>query len=248
MRGRICFIRKGVAMLTVAICEDEPYFASHLTKLVTEYGDIRNWKLSIQSFSRGEELLLSGQEPDILLMDIRLPGQDGMKIMEQLRHRGSRSQVIFITAFQKYVFQAFDLEAVHYLLKPVTPKKLFPAMDRAIKRSSLDQDPTILITSGAAATRVRIRDIVYCEAFNHQIALHTMTEEISFSGTLDALEKKLTDSFFRCHRSYLVNMQYVTEKEPGGAILADGSKILIARRKQQTFTRKLLEACRKEAD
>ena len=225
MRGRICFIRKGVAMLTVAICEDEPYFASHLTKLVTEYGDIRNWELSIQSFSRGEELLLSGQEPDILLMDIRLPGQDGMKIMEQLRHRGSRSQVIFITAFQKYVFQAFDLEAVHYLLKPVTPKKLFPAMDRAIKRSSLDQDPTILI-----------------------IALHTMTEEISFSGTLDALEKKLTDSFFRCHRSYLVNMQYVTEKEPGGAILADGSKILIARRKQQTFTRKLLEACRKEAD
>lgn len=232
-------------MIRVAICEDEPYFASRLDKLVREYADSRKQTLSLQSFPNGEEFFLSHQEPDILLMDIRMPGQDGMKIMQKMRLRGSLSQVIFITSYPQYVFQAFDLDAIHYILKPVTAQKLFPALDKAVKRSAAGSTKSLLIPNGAAASRIQLREIVYCEAFNHQITLHTMTDQLSFFGTLDSLEKDLDDSFFRCHRSYLINMSYVVDKEPGGATLADGSKILIARRKQQAFNQKLLDLCRK---
>lgn len=232
-------------MITIAICEDEPYFAANLSKLVSEYGTAREVEVSLLTFSTGEDFISSNQMADIILMDIKLPGQDGMNIMRRLRDCGNNGQVIFITSYPQYVFQAFELDAIHYIMKPATAEKLFPAIDRAIKRSIPKSSKTILITNGNTASRILIKDIVYCEALNHQITIHTLTEQFQFFGTLDAMQKDLDDCFFRCHRSYIVNMNYVIDKEPGAATMANGGKILISRRKQQDFTKKLLDICRK---
>lgn len=232
-------------MITVSICEDETYFVSELKKMLDEYCGLREIHVSISAFSDGEELLASNQMADIILMDIKLPTSNGMEIIRHLRNLGSNSQVIFITAFQKYVFQAFDLDAVHYILKPVSEEKLFSAMDKAIKRVVANRGKTLLITSGTTASRVPLKDILYCEAMNHQITVHTLTEQVQFFGTLDAIEEKLDERFFRCHRSYIVNMDHVIDKQPGSAIMEGGDHILISRRKQQEFTQKLLEICRK---
>lgn len=232
-------------MITVSICEDETYFVSELKKMLDEYCSLREIHVSISAFSDGEELLASNQVADIILMDIKLPTSNGMEIIRHLRDLGSDSQVIFITAFQKYVFQAFDLDAVHYILKPVSEEKLFSALDKAIKRVAANRGKTLLITSGTTASRVPLKDILYCEAMNHQITVHTLTEQVQFFGTLDAIEEKLDERFFRCHRSYIVNMDHVIDKQPGSAIMEGGDHILISRRKQQEFTQKLLEICRK---
>lgn len=232
-------------MITVSICEDESYFVSELKKMLDEYCSLREIHVSISTFSDGEELLASNQVADIILMDIKLPTSNGMEIIRHLRDLGSDSQVIFITAFQKYVFQAFDLDAVHYILKPVSEEKLFSALDKAIKRVAANRGKTLLITSGTTASRVPLKDILYCEAMNHQITVHTLTEQVQFFGTLDAIEEKLDERFFRCHRSYIVNMDHVIDKQPGSAIMEGGDHILISRRKQQEFTQKLLEICRK---
>jgi len=237
-------IREVLAVMTISICDDETYFASKLRQLLDEYCSLKGISLSIMTFSSGEEFFSSGQVSDIILMDIKLPGTNGMETIQQLRNLGNDSQVIFITAYREYVFQAFDLDAVHYILKPVTTKKLFPALDKAIKRAS-SNEKTLLITNGISASRIPIKDILYCEALNHQITVHTLTDQYQFFGTLDALCDKLDDRFFRSHRSYLVNMDHVVDKEPGFAIMSGGDKILIARRKQQEFTKRLLEVCRK---
>lgn len=100
-------------MITISICEDEVYFAAELKKLVDEYCRLRKIHASVRIFSDGESLLASGQATDVILMDIKLPGGRGTDVIRRLRDLGSDSQVIFITAFQKYVFQAFDLDAVH---------------------------------------------------------------------------------------------------------------------------------------
>lgn len=232
-------------MITVSICEDEAFFASKLRNLLDEYCGLNEICLSVSTFSNGEKLLVSNQMPDIILMDIKLPGRDGMEIVQQLRRLGSGCQVIFITAYQKYVFQAFDLDAVHYILKPVTAEKLFPALDKAIQRLSSDNGKTILVSNGTSASRIPLRDILYCDALDHQITVHTLAGTFQFFGSLDAVQEQLDSRFFRCHRSYLVNLDHVIEKQPGFAILDGGDKILIARRKQQEFTRRLLEICRK---
>ena len=234
-----------LVMITVSICEDEVYFMSELNKLMDKYCDSRKIHASIVTFLDGEKLLASSQMSDIILMDIKLPGNNGMEIVLHLRERGSDSQVIFITAFQKYVFQAFDLDAVHYILKPVSEEKLFSALDKAIKRIASNNGETLLITNGTSASRVPLKDILYCEAMNHQITVHTLTEQIQFFGTLDAMQEKLDDRFFRCHRSYIVNMNHVIDKRLGSAIMEGGDYILIARRKQQEFTKRMLEICRK---
>lgn len=231
--------------MTIVICEDEFHFAAHLQDIVRQYLQQKELSATVLLYSSGEEFLCSNSTPDIILMDIKLSGKNGMDTMKSLRAAGCRSQVIFITAYPEYVFQAFDVDAIQYLEKPINQTKLFSALDKAWSRAMSDQGKTILLTSRATVSRVRIKDIVYCEVFNHQTILYTMTGRYSYSGTLDSLEPKLDNRFFRCHRSYLVNLDYVVDKEPGVAVLVGGSKVFISRRKQQEFTMRLLESCRR---
>lgn len=233
-------------MLIVAICEDEPYFLADLKNMAETYLRNRMLDAQILTFSSGEELLAWDGKPDILLTDIKLPGKDGMEVAEHLRNAGYDSPVIFITSYREYVFSAFDLDAVHYLLKPVKAEKLHKAMDKAVKRLGGSGEKRVLLTKGDTAFRIRFRDILYCEVFDHQLFIHTKTENFQVSGTLDAFAKQLDSRFFRCHRSYLVNMDAVVEKREGAAIVAGGGEVLVSRRKQQEFTKRLLKACRGE--
>ena len=133
-------------MLSIAICEDETCFSAHIAKLLHRYLADQHLNASIESYSSGEELLTTGRNPDIILMDIELPGSNGMEIIAHLRERGCRGQVIFITAYEKYVFQAFDVDAVHYILKPVEDEKFFRAMGRAVKRTEANCESVLLLT------------------------------------------------------------------------------------------------------
>ena len=231
-------------MLALAICEDESWFAADLKKKAESFLIREGLDASIRIYTSGEELLEQHQRMDILLMDVKLPGKSGMDIAKKLRAFGERCQIIFITAWPEYVFQAFDMDAVHYLLKPVSCEKLNAALDKAIKRISCGDEKTYLLTNGGSMRRIFLRDILYCELYDHRLFIHTMTEKYETNGTLDSLEKKMDGRFFRCHRSYLVNMDYVTDKEEGYAVMAGGGRVLISRRKQQEFTKRLLQACR----
>lgn len=231
--------------MNIVICEDEIHFATHLKDIVQQYLRQEHFYATILMYSSGEEFLCSGSTPDIILMDIKLSGQNGMDTMKRLRKAGCNSQVIFITAYTEYVFQAFDVDAIQYLEKPINQPKLFSALDKAWNRVISDNGKVIALTKRAIVSKVRIKDIIYCEVFNHQTIIHTLADEYSYSGTLDSLEPKLDNHFFRCHRSYLVNLDYVVDKEPGVAVLVEGSKVFISRRKQQEFTMRLLESCRR---
>lgn len=246
-------VEREYVMLRIVICEDEIYFADILKKQVIEYLKERRIVGDVTVYISGEELLASDIMPDILLMDIKLPGQNGIKIAEELRREGKQSQIMFITSYREYVFRAFDVEAVHYILKPVDVKKLFSALHKAVKRAECEKndrygkrgsDRSVLLTSGGTASRVRVCDIVYCEVFDHQVLIHTRKETIQISGTLDALQKELDDNFFRCHRSYLINMDFVTDKEEGAAVMEGGEKVMISRRKRKEFMKRLLKSCR----
>lgn len=233
-------------MLFFAICEDQTYFSDQLRDMLEGYLRKRNLKAQVMAFSSGEELLAFGSAPNVILMDIKLPGKNGIEIIENLKSRGAASQVVFITSYREYVFRAFDLDAVHYLLKPITTETLYEAVDRAVRRGEYTGEKTILLTKAGRTFRIPVRDILYCEVFDHQIFVHTLTESFQTSGTLESFEKKLDSRFFRCHRSYLVNMDAVVEKAEGMAVVAGGGKVLISRRKQQEFANQLLKVCRKE--
>ena len=230
-------------MLEVVICEDDPYFADSLSKLTEAYLQEKKLAANLTVCAEGEHLLQAGAVPDLILMDIKLPGKSGMEIMERLRQRGSISQVIFITAYPEHVFHAFELDAVHYLLKPVDAQKLYPVMDKAVKRALSRTEPCLLVTGGAEMRKLPMKDILYCEVFGHQVLTHTAAEELPFPDSLDSLEERLDSRFFRCHRSYLINMDYVIGKEAGAAKMAGGDTVLIARRREKEFAKRLFDSC-----
>lgn len=231
-------------MLHIVICDDETYFAEKLRKMTSKYLKEKNLPAEIRLFSTGEDFLRSGLSPDVLFMDIRLPGKNGMEIIEHLRDSNRQGQVIFVSSYENYALNAFDLDAVHYLLKPVHPKKLSLALDKAIKHINSNCEKTLLLTIGGTLFRIPMSDILYCEVFDHQIIVHTLKESFQLFDTLNALEQRLDDRFFRCHRSYLINMDAVINKTDGYALVTGGHQVLIARRKQQEFTKRLLKSCR----
>jgi len=232
-------------MLSFAVCEDEACFTTVLERLLHQYAESRKTGLAIQCFTDGEALLHSRQPFDVILMDIKLPGMNGTDIMRQLRDRGNRSQLIFTTAYPEYALEAFVLDTIHYLLKPVTAENLFPAVDRAVSRIPHKDEKYLLLSKTGGVTKLKLKEILYCEAFDHQIIIHTLSGKIQFFGSLDALQKELDGRFFRCHRSYIANLDFVVDTEAGAAVFEGGGKALISRRKRQEFTRRLLASCRK---
>lgn len=234
-------------MITVSICEDELCFASRLRALLDEYGRLNGVSFSVLSFSSGEQLLASRQLADLILLDIKLPGCDGMDVARRLRALGSGCQVVFITAYPAFVFRAFDVDALHFIVKPVTAETLFPVLDKAVRRIASDSGKTLPVSNGIRAVRIPLRDILFCDALNHRITVHTQADAFSFSGTLDAVQDQLDDRFFRCHRSFLVNLDHIAAVQPGSAVVTGGGEVPVARRKQRELAGRLLGTCRKGA-
>lgn len=230
-------------MIIVAICEDERYILEELRKKVEKYINRKSLDASIKTFTSGEELLKAKKKFDIILLDLMLPGIDGLEVARQI---SCRSRIIFVTSYREYAVEAFDANAVHYLVKPVTEERLFSALDRAVNQTEqMDNQALILIKSGKTQV-IFIRDILYCEVFNHQVRIHTVHGTYDYFGTLDMLETKLDERFFRCHRSFVVNMSCVAGQEKGVAILTNGEKIFISRRKQTDFIQRLLNFLKNE--
>ena len=230
-------------MIIVAICEDERYILEELRRKVEKYINRKSLDASIKTFMSGEELLKAKKKFDIILLDLMLPGIDGLEVARQI---SCRSRIIFVTSYREYAVEAFDANAVHYLVKPVTEERLFSALDRAVNQTEqMDNQALTLIKSGKTQV-ILIRDILYCEVFNHQVRIHTVHGTYDYFGTLDMLETKLDERFFRCHRSFVVNMSCVAGQEKGVAILINGERIFISRRKQADFMQKLLNFLKNE--
>lgn len=228
-------------MLRIALCEDAPYFAAKLTALLQDYLDQRGLQAQLRHYADGESLLREGRQADLFLLDIKLPGADGMTAAARLRADGITAPLLFLTAYPQYVFRAFDLDAVHYLLKPVTPETLFPVLDKALDRLTDVRRPALWVRRRGRQVRLSYRDILYCEALDHQVTLHTLTGAYPFGGSLDALEARLPDAFFRCHKSFLVNLEQVTAQAPGCVTVLGGGSVPVSRRRQRALAQRLLK-------
>ncbi len=228
-------------MNSLAICEDDSFMLEKLEEMAQCYVRSRGLNTAIRTFASGEELMQEPGEFDVLLLDVELPGINGVELAKKL---GGRSQVIYVTAYREYAVDAFDVGAVHYLVKPVVKEQLFPALDRARERLGQRSREILGILKNGAYERVQLSDILYCEVFDHELIIHTKNGCYEYSGTLDVLEGKLDGRFFRCHRSFLVNMEHVVQQEKGAALLTSGENVMVSRRRQQEFRRKLLEFLR----
>ena len=229
-------------MITFAICDDEPLMVRELTGHLTSYMEERSLTdYSVSDFPNGCALLESGSRFDVLFLDIQMEQPDGMETARLLRQRGDRSLLVFVTVLKECVFDAFQVEAYDFLLKPLDNVRFHQTMDRALR--SLEQRTAggIVIQRGTGCEVVRLSDIVYCEVLGRKIYLHKSDGVVTdYYDKLEDLEQRVDGRFFKCHRSYLVNLDYVRGCQDGQVLLSQGECIPASRLRGRELTQALL--------
>ena len=229
--------------MRIAICDDEKNIRELIKgKIANQYPDA-----NIIFYNSGEELLLSDEHIDILFLDIQMSGKNGMETARELRKKDKKIIIIFVTAVEEYVFQAFDVGAFNYIVKPIDDTKFTEVLHRAIEewnaKKLTNQEPEekyLMINNGGVHIKVTIDDIVYAEVFNRKVVIHKLNETIEYYGKMSDLENVAGNSFFRPHRAYLINFKYV-EKYDATTIYLEKGTALMAKQKYPEFVKKYMK-------
>lgn len=210
---------------------------------------------AIVCYGSGEALLQEREQLDILFLDIKLPGINGMEAARRLRQRDGQMVIIFVTATEDFVYQAFDVGAFHYLVKPFCDEKFTEVMQKASEqlcRRAQSQEvrqksPGLMITTGGKHVAINWEDVVYAEVFNRKVVIHTMEEEIAYYGKMKELEQQAGDNFYRTHRAYLVNFDYI-KKYDAEIIFLEKGQVFIAKQNYREFVKRFLAYIRQRGN
>lgn len=233
--------------LKIAICDDDLLFGNKARNEVKKQLEKNHVEHSISMFGSGSELLSAGYF-DIVFLDIEMEGLSGMETAECLRCLDCKSRIVFLTSHKKYVFSAFDVAASHYLLKPLDVQKLEQVLLKITTELAAEKEYCCTIKCGTEIHRIPFSQIEFVEVLGRKISLHTSSEVFTFNGRLEEMEQSFPSYFFRCHKSYLVNLSMVMKYDKETASLKGGDSVPIARRKSAEFGTAFLTFLRKEGD
>lgn len=239
-------MKAGDQMLMIAVCDDEIRECLHLVKQIQTILEDLDVPCMVKQYNNGQQLLQDAEEFDIIFLDIIMRGMDGMKTAEILRQNFSDKILIFISSSRQYVFDAFAVEAFEYLVKPLDKQKLRRTLLRCISKITRQSDDFIIISKGRQTRKLFLDEIRYFEIHGRLIEAHGIHPTFSWYEQIGTLETALSDKdFFRCHKSYLINLKYVEVYNRQEATLDNGEKILIAKRRYESFCSAILEYMRK---
>lgn len=214
----------------VCICDDEERAAAYLSKLVTAWGKARAHSVRQTLYPSAEAFLFAaeaGAAADILLLDIEMPGLNGVELARRVRQGDSAVQIIFVTGYMDYIADGYDVEALHYLLKPVDAEKLYAVLDRAAERIGQRRE-SLLVEADGRIHRLPLHEIRWAEVQGNYTTLHA-GQDYTLKRPLKELEARLDDSFFRTGRSYIVNLRFVQDVSRTEVVLTDGSRVPLNR-------------------
>jgi len=229
-------------LIKIAICDDEPLMAQEITDHLSKYMAKKHIpSYCINSFLSGCSLLESDCDFDLIFLDIQMEQPDGMETAKMLRQRENHSLLVFVTVLKECVFDAFEVEAYDYLIKPLDSGHFRRTMDRVIKALKQTTAKNIIVRRGTSCEVIPLAQIIYCEVQGRKIYIHQSDGNIiDYYEKLDDFERRVDGRFFRCHRSYLVNLEYVRSSHAGQVILSQGNQIPVSRLREQDLIQALL--------
>ncbi len=233
--------------ITITICDDDKSMQKILQQHIEAFCADRKVSCQISCCDTGEEVLAC-PESDLLFLDIQMSGKNGMETARELRRQGRKTLLIFVTAMPEYVYEAFDVDAFHYLVKPFSEQKLREVLDKALSTKQQTDThphpsqtpPAILVKRGGLSTKVFLPDIIYAEVFNRKVMLHTRNGDIEYYGKLTDLAEQAGPDFYRTHRAYLVNLKYV-EKYNATTISLEQGTALLSKKQFAGFVRQYMQ-------
>ena len=231
--------------MNIGICDDEKEICLQIRRLVLAVAP----ESQVVYYCSGKQLLAERQRFDILFLDIQMTDMNGMEIARTLRERKEDTVLIFVTALKEYVFEAFDVSAFHYLLKPLAKDKfnsVFPeALKEAVKRARNREESLFFQTKSRSFTLLK-NEILYVENCRRKVDIHTLHRTETIYATMAHMEGLLGHGFYRCHRGYLVNMAYIAQYSADSILLHNGETVYLSKEKYNDFVTAYMDYLKQE--
>jgi Response regulator of the LytR/AlgR family len=224
-------------LIRIAICDDEVETLRQTKKVLEEYNKAL---LVIDQYTRGIDLLTSKESYEIILLDIDMPGMNGIETAKQIRLSDKKVKIIYLTNYSDYTTFAFGVHAFAYLLKPVNEAELYKQLDEAFEyRNAPVQNPLEFLTE-EGIVRVDVADIIYLEYLNRKVYLRTQKQSYPLKRKISDLAAELLDKGFAMpHKSFIVNLYAVKKIKGYDILLTDGTIIPLSQKKSMEFRKAL---------
>ena len=202
-------------MIKIAFCDDEMEVLHQMNELLYRYQVERNDDITSAAFQSQFELLTEiekGIRPDILFLDVVMPGQNGMDVAKEIRQYDTNMKIIFLTSSPEFAVESYTVGAYFYQLKPIWEESFFRLMDSVLSECEKKKKNSLILRSKDGITRIDLQQLEYCEVLGRKLLFHLENGAVlEGAGSLDDLVGQLMQysNFFRPHRSFLVNMEYI---------------------------------------
>jgi len=217
-------------VIKIVICEDEKEQQELLKVYINQIFEELSIKYKLEILNSGEELLENYlKDTDILLLDIQMGQINGMNTARKIRTLDDKVEIIFITSLIEYALEGYEVRAYRYLIKPVKYDNLKENIINCIKEVDI-KNKYIMVKEEGNLNKIDISEIPYVEVQKETITIHTLNKVYKINGTMSNIEKEIDCSrFFRCHKSYLVNLEHVKSIKQYVAILENSEEVPVSR-------------------
>ncbi|MCD7841073.1 MAG: LytTR family DNA-binding domain-containing protein [Lachnospiraceae bacterium] len=235
----------------IAVCDDNPTDQEYILSLLKEWSLLRNLPIESEAFPSSESFLFRYAENktfDLLLLDVEMKAMDGVELAQRIRRENKTVQIVFITGYSDYIAEGYEVEALHYLMKPLDKEKLFRVLDRAVEKNKQQERCLNLMISGEMV-RIPLYEIRYLEVHHNNVTIATPQrdavsnpqKEYTVRRTLADFEKELDESFFRVGRGMILNLKHISRVTKKDVLLFDGTRLPLPRGAYEALNRAIIE-------
>ena len=230
--------------MKIAVCDDNKTARDNIVSLIKKQVS----DADITTFPSGKEMICFGKHFDICFLDIAMETVSGMEVAKHIREeqeKGSstKSILIFITGYREYMEEAFDVNAFHYLVKPIDEKKfaeVFRRARREVSAAEAQNKKYVIVKSSGIQQKIFLKDIYYIESSNKKVIFRTKGGKLDTYGKIEEWEQELGNTFYRCHRCYLVNMEKISAYSADTIWVISGDKLILAKKRYSGFIRQYM--------
>lgn len=233
-------------MIHIAICDDSIDELSHLVQLLNQYRTSKHLNCEYAVFQNGFELVSTlerGRRFDLYCLDIIMPAFMGIDVAKEIREHDKSVPIVFFTSSSDFALASYSVNAVNYVLKPVSKEKFFITFDQVLEQMRIEQEDAIVVKSDEGIQRILLSNLVFTEVMGRSVFYHLASGKViasieSFASVCDVLLKH--SCFVKTHRSYIVNMQYVDTIDAKQVRLQTLSSVPIAQGKTRAIKERYL--------
>lgn len=215
----------------ISVVDDNPTDTEYVSALVTRWADTAGHEAHISTFPSAEAFLFQYEEEkdfDILLLDIEMGEMNGVDLAKKIRLENDAVQIIFITGYPDFIAQGYEVAALHYLMKPISEEKLNEVLQRAADNLQ-KTEKRLCVTYDRRTAFVPFSQILYVEAQKQYVLIHTFDETYRMKQSFGKVLEELDELFYKCQRSFAVNLSHITRIKSSSVLLKNGEEIPISR-------------------